>query len=187
MSVLKQLNSTPFLVCAVLFLATLLANLSVGQSTVGVPLSQVASHLTPPPEELKVGEPAPNLQLKNVYGKTVSLRSYRGRYVLLYFTSDCTPCSLANVSDLDTLYANRMDAAVFIISPEDRLSLLKLKTQLGYDGQLFPRISATVRQQYKVHFQPRLYAVDRQGNISYVQPAGATKAQIQADIKQLIG
>ncbi len=88
-------------------------------------------------KELKVGEKAPGFKLKDQDGKTVSLQTFKGRKLLIYFypkadTPGCTKQSCAVSESLAVLKAAGMEAVG--ISPDSPVDQKKFdqKFTLGF-------------------------------------------------------
>jgi peroxiredoxin len=164
----------PLLTCLILLLSTLWANLSLGQSAIEIPLDNPVQAVITARQDIALGTKASDFRLKDVDGRWITLQSLRDRQVLLYFSSDCTTCSLGDMAaDLDNLAAQRADIVFAIVAPATRQEMLKLRKELGYKALLIPSKESDIAKKYKVAFEPRLYVMDKAGLIRYVQPESA--------------
>jgi peroxiredoxin Q/BCP len=111
-------------------------------------------------QRLEAGDAAPEFTLPDADGKPVSLSSFRGRRVVVYFypaamTPGCTKEAVGfrdHLSDLDAA-----GVAVLGISPDEPPKLAKFRDR---DGLTFPLLSdadTKVLQAYSAYGEKKLY------------------------------
>jgi peroxiredoxin Q/BCP len=86
--------------------------------------------------ELKAGDKAPAISLKNQEGKKVTLKEFKGKKVVLFFyPKDMTPTCTVEACNLRDNYSllQKQGIEVIGISPDDETSHLKFadKHELG--------------------------------------------------------
>lgn len=124
---------------------------------------------------LKVGRPAPNVELDLVNGQRLHLSDLRGQVVVLnYWATWCVPCR-TELPVLDSYYAaankRGWPLRVFAVATEDSIPKSKLK-------QLFSVLSISPTDRIKGgHFAdvdelPTNYVIDKAGIVRYAK-AGA--------------
>ncbi len=79
---------------------------------------------TPPgPPRAALKEQAPDFTLKDIYGRTVNLKAYRGRTVLLVFTTTwCPYCKqeIAELKQMQKAYKGRLDIVAVYVNESTR-------------------------------------------------------------------
>jgi peroxiredoxin Q/BCP len=89
---------------------------------------------TETPETVSEGQPAPDFTLPTIGGRDVTLSSFRGRPVVLYFyPQDDTPGCTTQACDLRDMYTQITDsnAIVLGVSPDDVESHGRFATKFG--------------------------------------------------------
>src|SRR5205809_3967908 len=99
----------------------------------------------------QVGQPAPDFSLPSVEGRTVSLKDYRGKWVVLYFypkdfTSGCT-MEAHNFQRDQEEYARR-NAVILGVSVDSAESHKKFCAKEGLNLKLLADTSHEVSKQY---------------------------------------
>lgn len=117
------------------------------------------------PMGLELGTQAPLFTLSDIEGRSVSLRDFSGRQVLLAFTSTMCPACEQVYPSLKDFQEIHPDIAVLMISrgsQEDNRALAHK------EGLTFPVLNASeeVIRAYKVSAFPFFYLVDKQGIIA---------------------
>ncbi len=136
---------------------------------------------------IKVGQPAPEISLPGPDGKTRSLSSLKGKVVLLdFWASWCRPCRMANphVVEVYNKYKEK-GFDVFSVSldrPGQKDAWVAAIKQDGlvWDGhvsdlQFWNSAPAGV---YGVRSIPSTFLIDREGNISAINPRTDLEAQL---------
>jgi peroxiredoxin Q/BCP len=110
--------------------------------------------------ELKVGDKAPNFSLKNESGKTVALKSLRGKQVVLYFyPKDDTPgCTKEACGFRDSMAPIRKTGAVVLgVSLDDEASHQKFIAKYDLPFSLLVDEDIKVSKAYGVYVQKNMY------------------------------
>ena len=123
-------------------------------------------------ELLKPGTSAPDFTLTDINGRSVSLRDFQGRKVVLVFWASWCPDCRAEVPALKELQAGSDPRkVVFVAVSFDRTQQAweKYVKENGMTGvQLFesaPRKESFVNDAYHVKWIPSLYLIDEKGKI----------------------
>ena len=109
---------------------------------------------------LKDGDNAPLFELPADGGRTVRLKDYKGRYLVLYFypkdnTSGCTKEAVGFSEALDSLHG--LGADVLGLSPDSVKSHDKFKSKHGLTIDLASDEEKTVLQDYGVWVEKSMY------------------------------
>ena len=134
---------------------------------------------------LAKGKPAPDFAVESVDrpGKLVHLSDFKGKVVLVDFWATwCGPCrELAGT--IDTLHRKYGDQGleVLAVSDESREAVELYKKEESHSYPLFLDKTGSANDAYRGDYIPRLYIVDRAGNLIYNEDG----ASIQ-DIEKLI-
>ena len=140
-------------------------------------LTCTASGQTQSPSELKVGGPAPELQLSKLFqapqDANIDSNSLRGKVVVLEFWATwCAPCIVA-MPHLNELADKFKDRPVRFISITDEnesvvapfLKRRQIKTWVGLD------VNRSTEKSYSVKFLPTTIVIDQEGKIAaIIQP-----------------
>lgn len=135
---------------------------------------------------LRVGEKAPDFELKTLDGKTVKLSDYRGKKVILNFWATwCPPCK-AEMPDIQKYY-NEAD---------DNVEILAVNIDPQYDVKKFVRDANVtfpvlldskdeVNTLYKILTIPTTYFIDGEGIIRSKHLSVMTTEIIREHIKNM--
>ncbi len=151
----------------------------------------------------QIGEKAPEIVLPDQNGQTVTLSSYQGKVVVLYFypkadTPGCTTESCA-FRDAAPIYAD-VNAVIIGISPDKSSAQLKFANKYELPFTLFADADHAVAETYGVWVEKSMYGkkymgidrttfvIDREGNIAKIFPkvkiAGHAE-EVLAAVKEL--
>lgn len=140
---------------------------------------------------LKNGDLAPNFTLKNLHGKTVSLKDYRGKIVILNFWATwCPPCN-AELPEVENYYSHHHNEKVVILginltSTETSANHVRSFTkQKGVTYPIALDLNKKVKQLYKVGAYPTSYFIDRKGVIQYKFVGAMNKQVIQKQVTKI--
>lgn len=127
---------------------------------------------TPPPEGLTVGRTAPNFTLKDSSGRTVSLKDFRGKPVIINFwASWCVYCR-SEMSDLNDLYLDSQGKQLVVLGVNTEDSNRRAAEQLIREKKLAFLIlwdeSNAVNRQYNLKAYPTSFFIDATGVIRAV-------------------
>jgi thioredoxin-dependent peroxiredoxin len=131
-------------------------------------------------QRLAPGDPAPAFTLSDADGKQVSLSSYRGQRVIVYFyPAALTPGCTKQACDFRDSLADLNDAGIAVlgISPDAPAKLAKFRDKEGLTFPLLSDPDRTVLQAYGAYGEKQLYGktvvgvirstfvIDAEGNI----------------------
>jgi peroxiredoxin len=148
-------------------------------------ISAAAFALSPAPK----AEKAADFSLRDMSGRQVSLNAYKGKAVLLAFFQTTCPACQDELPQLEPLYqkyrSKNFDIiAVSIRESADTVRLFARKNKLSFTVLL--DYNAEASRAYKVRYIPRIFIVDRSGNItfsSYSIPAADLEKEIKKAAK----
>ncbi|GCE25914.1 SCO family protein [Dictyobacter alpinus] len=155
------------------------------------------------------GTPAPNFQLTDQYGKTVSLSQFRGKPVVVTFLythcPDVCPLTAENLhASLQKLGGDAKNVAILAVSTDPKrdttAEALKFSTAhnmqdywhflTGTQKELSPIWSSysiyAQQQQQKVNHSTALYVIDKQGKERVYMGDDFKPAQMAANLQQLL-
>jgi len=139
---------------------------------------------------LEVGQVPPDVAMKTLAGKPISLASLRGKVVLIdFWASWCAPCK-EEMPFLERLQKRHGDRLVIVgvsvdnerANAEQFVRELKVTFPIVHDGK------HTVADQYKPPRMPTSFILDREGKVRFVH-AGFHKddiAKIEREIAKLL-
>ena len=109
---------------------------------------------------VKKGDTAPDFILRNSFGNEVTLSSFRGKWVILYFypkdnTSGCTKEAIDFTAHLPSFTGKK--AVIIGVSPDKPESHVKFITKYDLGVELLSDPDHTVLEQYGVWQKKKLY------------------------------
>lgn len=150
-------------------------------------------------DQVGVGEPAPDFELKDQDGQLHSIEDYRGKWVTLYFyPKDGTPgCTTEACEFRDNIFAfDRMDCQILGVSLDDQESHKEFAEKHGLPFPLLADTEGTTAGAYGVKTRlmgltlakRQTFLIDPQGNVAKhyaeVEPDSHSK-QVLADLEIL--
>jgi len=141
---------------------------------------------TLPPEGLTVGHTAPNFTLKDSSGRTVSLRDFRGKPVIINFwASWCTYCR-SEMSDLNALYLDSQSKQLVVLSVNTDDSNRSAAEQFVREKKLAFLIlwdeNNAVNRQYNIRGLPTSFFIDATGVIRAVVVGAMSRETMNAKV-----
>lgn len=150
-------------------------------------------------DQVGIGEPAPDFELKDQDGQLHSIEDYRGKWVTLYFyPKDGTPgCTTEACEFRDNIFAfDRMDCQILGVSLDDQESHKEFAEKHGLPFPLLADTKGTTAGAYGVKTRlmgltlakRQTFLIDPQGNVAKhyadVDPDTHSK-QVLADLEIL--
>lgn len=139
-------------------------------------------------DAVNVGGIAPNIELPTPDGKTFSLKSLRGKVVLLdFWASWCGPC-LAELPNVKALYEKYHDKGLEILGVSLDDNKEKWTNMIAKKGMPWHHVSSLkgwtcpVAKRYNVTGIPRMYILDAEGRIIAQDLRGEALAAKMAEI-----
>ena len=150
-------------------------------------------------EQIQLGAPAPDFELKDQSGQLHSIEDYRGKWVALYFyPKDDTPgCTTEACEFRDNIFAfKNLDCQILGVSLDDEESHKEFSEKYGLPFPLLADTEGTAAEAYGVKtkmmgmtFAKRqTFLIDPDGNIAkhYAQVTPDTHSQeVLADLEAL--
>lgn len=148
-----------------------------------------------PPPPLPAGTPAPAFTTQTVAGKLLSLKSLRGKVVLLdYWATWCGPCQAATPT-LESLYKKFGSQGLRVVglSVDDQRSAAAVKPFMKHFGMTYivsvsPAVNGRAQYAYHVNGIPSQFLIDKKGIVRWSQ-SGYSESEGQEltpMIKQLL-
>jgi thioredoxin-dependent peroxiredoxin len=134
------------------------------------------------------GKPAPDFELASDTGDTVSLSSFRGKPVVLYFyPKDDTPGCTTQACGIRDVYADfrGRGAVVLGVSPDDEASHVKFKEKYSLPFTLLADPDHEVAEKYGVWKERNLYGKKSMGieRSTFVIDADGQVAKVMRRVK----
>lgn len=145
--------------------------------------------------KISIGSQAPDFELVNSKGESVSLADYTGKYVVLEWTNHLCPYVVKhydsdNMQSLQRKYTGKDVVWLSIISSAegkqgyvdaDKANMLTDKRNAAPSHVLFDP-SGTVGKQYAAKTTPHMYVIDPDGKLQYAGAIDSIKSANPADI-----
>ncbi len=136
----------------------------------------LAQYEMAPPPPLPAGTPAPNFTTTTIGGKPLTLRSLRGKVVLLdYWATWCGPCQMATPT-LESLSKQfgKQGLAVVGMSVDDSRSVGLVKPFMKHFGVTYtvtasPQQNGRAQYAYRVSGIPSQFLIDKKGIVRWSQ------------------
>ncbi len=135
-----------------------------------------AAALAQDPPPLPAGTPAPAFATRTVTGKPLTLRSLRGKVVLLdYWATWCGPCQMATPT-LESLHKQFAKKGLVVVglSVDDQRSVGVVKPFMKHFGMTYlvsasPVANNKAQYAYNVHGIPSQFLIDKKGIVRWSQ------------------
>jgi len=139
--------------------------------------------------EIKIGNPAPDFELQNTEGQTISLSGLRGKPVLLNFwKTSCYPCRL-EMPFLQAIYNEWSDRGLELLTINIGESLSTIEKFMRDYFLSLPVLLDTgvnITQKYVIQYIPATFLIDENGIIKAMKVgAFRDKAEIEQALMQL--
>lgn len=136
------------------------------------PIGKEVGKLVEAKKRTQVGAQAPGFTLKSLEGKQVSLKSYRGQYVLVdFWASWCKPCRKEHPNYIEA-FKRHKDQNFTILSVSLDKKRKKWKQAVKKDGLLWTQVSSLkgmlkseVATRYGIRAIPQNYLLNPEGEI----------------------
>lgn len=140
---------------------------------------------------LEAGQPAPEIQLKDLSGKPVTLSALKGKVVIVdFWASWCGPCrqSMPVLEKLSKTYKEKGLVVLGVNIDNDAKSASKFLAEVPVSFVVVNDADKRVARAYAPPTMPSSYIIDKQGRVRQVHAgfkAGDAK-QLEAEIQQLL-
>lgn len=121
---------------------------------------------------LRNGEKAPDFQLQNLAGETVSLSDFRGKKVILNFWATWCPSCREEMPEMQSYYEEKTNDQFEIIAVNATTTehssgkaVESFITELGLTFPILMDTEGTITDQFEVMFFPTTYLLDEDGVI----------------------
>jgi len=173
-----------FLVLAASFLAVIcVSGVLSGQNTPQPNIQRPAPEITVGQTDMIPG--APDFELKDLNGKAVRLRDFRGKAIALNFWATwCVPCKteMPWLNEFQEQYGKEGFVVVGIAMDQSSNAVKNFIAKMGIS---YPVVMGTqaVADQYQVKGYPLTFYIDRYGRITDQVPGLATRGYMENEIK----
>lgn len=136
------------------------------------------------------GTPAPDFELPNLTGETVSLSEHRGRIVLLNFWATwCKPC-VKEMPAMQKVYEELRDQGFVVLAINELEDEAKVRAHISEHGHTFPVLldhNNRVANMYGVRGLPVSVFVDRAGRVrDFVKGGLLTEPIIRKTVTRIL-
>lgn len=132
----------------------------------------ISAPLASQERNLRVGEPAPQLQGRSLKHGPVSLAALHGNVVLVNFWATTCGSCMAKIPDMKELHQKYREQGLRIVSvslDDDVKAVRKVVSRQGIDWpQVCDRkgLDSPIAKAFKVHGTPSIFLIDREGNLA---------------------
>lgn len=167
---------------------TLALVLSVGMAITGC--SSNSASPTQGTQGTEVGDLAPDFQLDNLEGASVSLSDFRGSPVMLNFWATwCSPC-VREMPDIQSMYEEQSVKGLVLLPVNMGSTSSQVKEFLQSHDLFLPvllDIDRKVAQEYGIQYIPTTFFIDEEGIIQVVKVgAFPNKEAIENDLDKIM-
>ena len=138
------------------------------------------------------GEPAPNLELRDLKGTPHKLEEYRGKPVVLNFWATwCTPCAaeMPLLSEMQTRYKNKILFIAASVDDDDMKPAVESFIKKHKGGALTVMMGATLDNLHDFQLRqvmPGTVFIDGEGNIVDRLSGGLKREELERHLKKLV-
>src|ERR1051325_661632 len=138
------------------------------------------------------GEPAPNLELRDLKGTPHKLEEYRGKPVVLNFWATwCTPCAaeMPLLSDMQNRYKGRILFIAASVDDDDMKPAVESFIKKHKGGALTVMMGATLDNLHDFQLRqvmPGTVFIDGEGNIVDRLSGGLKREELERHLKKLV-
>jgi len=133
---------------------------------------------------------APNFELQNLEGKTVSLQSFRGKPVMINFWATwCIPCAeeMPFLQEINDEWTSKGLVFLSIDTGEDVTKASGYMERGGYEFTVLVDPNNEVAIRYGIQYLPTTLIIDRDGKLLATKIGGFfNKAEIENDYLSLV-
>ena len=138
----------------------------------------------------QVGRPAPEFQLPNLEGQSISLGDFRGKSVLINFwTTWCPPCR-SEMPYIQEVYEEWSDKGLVVLAIDIGESSSKVENFMQSYNLSFPVLldsNQSVSLKYRIRAIPTTFFIDKDGIIQDISiGAFPSKAEIEESLSKII-
>lgn len=144
-----------------------------------------------PAAALEAGQAAPDIQLKDLSGKPVSLSSFKGKVIVVdFWASWCGPCkqSMPFLEKLSKTYKEKGLIVLGVNIDNDAKSAKKFLDEVKVSFTIVNDADKKVAKAYAPPTMPSSYIIDRDGKVRRVHAGfrtGDTK-ELESEIQKLL-
>jgi thiol-disulfide isomerase/thioredoxin len=139
------------------------------------------------PEEL-IGKNAPDFTLESIFGKTISLKDFQGKIILLdFFATWCGPCRM-EMQHLKKVYDEYKEKDFIIISIdlyEDAEKVKDFVNENGIEWIVVIDKDGVATRNYLIEAIPTLFLIDKNGIVRFVNVGVIDDNSLRNDIVKL--
>ena len=136
----------------------------------GTPLAEIARPILADLRRMTIGQAAPDIQGEDLDGRSMTLRDYRGKVVLLVFWGECGGCrpDVQALLKLLERLKGKPFAIVGVYGDDDWTKAPKIVEELGMTWPSFrDGRTGAISTAWNNHSWPNLNLIDAKGNIRY--------------------
>ena len=137
----------------------------------------------------RVDFPAPDLQLHDITGNTVSLSDYQGQVVLVNnWATWCPPCR-QEMPILDAYFRDHrhQDFVIVAIEAGDAADLVAdFANRYGMSFPVWVDPSSSALNSFRNNYLPSSYLIDKEGQVVMVWSGAVTRASLEENITPLL-
>ena len=172
----------------IILVVTLALILSVGLAITGCSSNSASS--TQGTQGTKVGDQAPDFQLDNLAGTSVSLSDFRGNPVMLNFWATwCGPC-VREMPAIQSMYEEQSIKGLVLLAVNLGGTSSQVKEFLQNNDLFLPvllDIDREVAQKYGIQYIPTTFFIDKEGIIQVVKVGPfPNKEAIESDLDKIM-